>query len=938
MWDSRRSAVETLGDNWSRWGAFGALGAVCLLAVVLRAYYVRNVFRGEDVLLIQVDPWKYRVHIERLTEQLRGPFDPAVVSDPGRAVGTGRGTGLSPTGQDDLMVATLTWIAELFGGTPRAVGTVLAAYPVVVAVLICVAVYLATTWLTEERWAGVVAAGVVAITPANVYRTALGFGDHHAFDYLWLALTLVLISYLLRKEELPRSRWVGAIAALGLVLAGQTLSWGGSPLLIAPYTGFALLLLVSTLRTDQSPAAVVGPFATSLFFAVELVVIPFYYLAWQTTTVVALLVVQTAILAVLVGLGEVSHRYVASPGLRVGGLLAVCVVAAGVVFQRVPEVTELLETGRSYFSRTTGTVAEATSLVGGEAPIGTVLSFFGPLFVLFLMGLVWSSWQVLKERDPGRLAVVTYAWYFLGLTVVQRRFAGELSVFFAVLVAISVVDLSRHYSRIRTATERAVAFLDTGSGDASSTTRGDLSALFTVTVLVVFVLSVTVAQVPLTMERRVVTDAEYDATQRIEAAAAERNGTGLTSNRNVFSPVNSRLMYNYYAHDGNIWFFEEKSRYAQFLVATDEEEWHRRLAGRGAGFVVVTNSHDVSTSSAIHTKLQDNLGSARGDVPGVARYGVIFRSSDDSTTVYTLVPGARLSGRAQGNQTVTVTTTVETPEQRVVYERTPQTTADGWYSVVVPYAGTYRAGDARIEVSQEMVDSGGTVGRAPTGAYWPLDERRGTVLFDHEGNNHAVGNGLQWTSGVTGSAVLFDGEGQATVAGESRLAASDGFTLSMWARTGSATGQSSANRARVVSTTPASGYQQTAGYQIGLDGGTVVGAVGDGTTATVLSGPRIDDGRWHQVVLTWDGETAGLYVDGCPRAADEFRSTPSLSDPLVFGASTDNTRRFVGALDEVRFRDDAVSATRIRSQFERVRDTTDVATNQSTTCRGSRSA
>ena len=922
--------VRTVANHLrSQWRTIGTLGGLCLLAVGVRAYYFTSVFRGEDVLLLQVDPWKYQVHIERLTEQLRGPFDPAVWADPGRAVGTGQ-AGLSPTGQDDLMVATLTWFAELLGGTPQAVGTVLATYPVVVAVAMCLAAYLATVWLTGERWAGLVAAGVLAITPAHAYRTALGFGDHHAFDYLWLAATFVGICYLTRDEAFSRRRWLGVTAALGLPLAGQTLSWGGSPILLVPYACFTTLLLVSTLRTDQSPISVVGPFVTSLVVAAELVLVAFFFLSWQTTTVVVLLLVQTVALVLLVGLGEFNHRYVSSPGIAAGGVAAAGAAVAFVALQRVSSIVDLLETGRAYFSRTTGTVAEATPLFVGNNPLGTVLSFFGPLFVLFVGGLLWSSWRAGRTHQPGRLAVVTYAWYFVALSAVQRRFAGELSLFFAIVVAVSLVDLSRLRPGVGAAVERSVQFVRGGAGDEQEPSRNDLTTLFVATLVAVFLVTTTVAQVPLTMENRIVTDAEYEATQRIEAHATNQDGR---TGRNVFSPVNSRLMYNYYAHDGNIWFFEEKSRYAQFLVDTDDEQWHRRLTRRGTGFVVVSDSYDVGTNAAIHTKLQDNLGSARRDVSGVGQYQLIFRSRDDSTTVYALVPGARLTGQGAGNESVVVTTTVETPGRRLVYERTPRTTADGWYSVVVPYAGTYQANGEPVDVASETVSAGGIVGQEPTTAHWALDERGGTVLFDQAGKNHAVGRGLTWTPGVVDSAVAFDGTSHATVGGVSRLDARDGFTLSLWVRTVTNTdSEASTDRPRVVSTAPRGGYQATRGFQIGLDDGAIVGAVGDETTTAVLSGPRVDDGRWHHVALAWNGTVVGLYVDGCQERTGTFQAALTPTEPLVFGASTDHTNLFVGAVDDVRFRDEAVAATQLRAEFERVRDTTDAPTSQSTAC------
>ncbi|WP_161570019.1 STT3 domain-containing protein [Salinigranum halophilum] len=675
-----------------------------MLAVGVRSYYVSDVFRGTDVLLVQVDPWKYQVHLEALTAQTRGPLDTSLFVDPGRVVGAGQRSGLTPTGQDDLMVATLGWIAELFGGGPSAVGTVLATYPVVVGAVLCILAYLSTRWLTGERWAGFVAAGLLAITPANVYRTALGFGDHHAFDYLWLAVTFTAIVFLTHRGEMPRRHWFGTIGVLGLALAAQTLAWEGSPLLLAPYTGFVFVALLSTLRAGQSPVPEAGPLVAGLAIAVEIVVVAVFYLSWQTTTFVVLLLAQIVVLGGLVGLAELGHRYVGSSVATGSSVVGAVAVAAFVVFQRVPESTELLNTGAAYFSQTTGTVAEATPLVTVNDPVVTVLSFFGPLFILFVPGLLWTTGRALRAHRPGLLALSTYAWYFLALSVVQRRFTGELSLFFAVVISVGLVDLVRLRPEISESVFNVLPFGRADEETDRELSNGTLVTVFSVTLTVVFLISVTVAQVPLTMQHRTVTDAEYAATQEVEAYAAEHPGTGQ-----VFSSIDSSLMYNYYAHDGPIWNNDVKANYRPFLFATDDVEWHHRLTREGNGFVVVTDTYDIADESALHTKLHDNLGSARGDVDGLGGYRLVYRSSDGSTTVYALVPGARLTGTAAPNTTISVTSSVEVKETTVMYERTFRTTANGSFRVVVPYPGTYQVGNETTQVSELAVLRGTNV-------------------------------------------------------------------------------------------------------------------------------------------------------------------------------------------------------------------------------------
>lgn len=82
--------------------------------------------------------------------------------------------------------------------------------------------------------------------------------------------------------------------------------------------------------------------------------------------------------------------------------------------------------------------------------------------------------------------------------------------------------------------------------------------------------------------------------------------------------------------------------------------------------------------------------------------------------------------------------------------------------------------------------------------------------------------------------------------------------------------------------------------------------------------PRVDDGRWHQAVVTWQrGSTATLYLDGrqigtVPHNANEF-----VAAKVRIGRPAANSfSRFLnGSLDDVRFYDRVLSAAEVAEAF-----------------------
>jgi len=100
----------------------------------------------------------------------------------------------------------------------------------------------------------------------------------------------------------------------------------------------------------------------------------------------------------------------------------------------------------------------------------------------------------------------------------------------------------------------------------------------------------------------------------------------------------------------------------------------------------------------------------------------------------------------------------------------------------------------------------------------------------------------------------------------------------------------------------------------------------EGPWTILTSGPgAISAGRWHQLVLRWDGSNAALIVDAKLRAQSSYTPVPGMglsysgAFPIYFGAASNwpgqGNREFLGKMAEIRFYARARSNGDIQSEY-----------------------
>src|ERR1043166_1247755 len=222
---------------------------------------------------------------------------------------------------------------------------------------------------------------------------------------------------------------------------------------------------------------------------------------------------------------------------------------------------------------------------------------------------------------------------------------------------------------------------------------------------------------------------------------------------------------------------------------------------------------------------------------------------------------------------------------------------------------------------------------APTGAagYWSFDDGTATDNSGSGFNGTLVG-GPTVVAGKSGQALNFNGSSQYVNIGNVLNPGSSDFSVFAWVKTTQGGGFN-----MIVSKRDSSGSNNS-GYQLfqNSSGGPSF-TFGDGNSSRVRidsTGPRINDGAWHLVGVVFTRSGNGvLYVDNAQAANGVGLITSqsgSVSNSLPLRIGTENnsnsTYNWVGAIDEVRIFNSALSPQDVTSLYNAANGPLTIAT------------
>ncbi|MEV6180930.1 LamG-like jellyroll fold domain-containing protein [Streptomyces sp. NPDC052015] len=226
---------------------------------------------------------------------------------------------------------------------------------------------------------------------------------------------------------------------------------------------------------------------------------------------------------------------------------------------------------------------------------------------------------------------------------------------------------------------------------------------------------------------------------------------------------------------------------------------------------------------------------------------------------------------------------------------------------------------ARVrEINRRVIAAGAAAGERQElkgGGHWALDEGTGTTAKDDGPNDRPLrlSEGATWTTGVSGSALRFDGRGQYAETDGPVLDTTGSYSVSAWVTLDSLPG----NYATAVSQ---DGRRQASPFYLQYGQGAFAFSTPDQKRARLAITP--ERGRWYHLVGVRDGSSneIKLYVDGKPAATATAGPNYVGSGPLAVGrAQWDgvDTDFWHGAVDQVHAYDKALTAEEVSALHTR---------------------
>ncbi|WTC20588.1 PA14 domain-containing protein [Streptomyces cellulosae] len=220
-------------------------------------------------------------------------------------------------------------------------------------------------------------------------------------------------------------------------------------------------------------------------------------------------------------------------------------------------------------------------------------------------------------------------------------------------------------------------------------------------------------------------------------------------------------------------------------------------------------------------------------------------------------------------------------------------------------------------VNLKVIAAGASAGqreRLKGGGHWSLDEGAGTTAKDDgpNGKGLTLTEGATWTTGVSGSALKFDGQGQFAQTDGPVLDTTGSYTVSAWVTLDALPG----NYATAVSQ---DGRRQASPFYLQYGQGAFAFSTPAGQRARLEIRPEL--GRWYHLVGVRDGATnqITLYVDGKKAATVTGGPNYVGSGPLAVGRAKwngDDTDFWNGSVDEVHAYDRALTAEEVTALHE----------------------
>jgi len=413
------------------------LGVSLYLRIVLP---YDHVFVGDWIKFTGVDVYYHMRIVDNLVHNFPhlNSLDPYMLYPSGVGLGSFRFF--------DYLLAGIIWLIGLGAPSQHTTDVVGVYFPAVLAALTVIPVYFIGKALFN-RWAGVMAAGLIAISPGEFLgRSILGFTDHHVAEVLFTTtavLFLILALKSARQKQLTFSHlkhrdWAiiakplmyGLLA--GIFLGIYLLTWQGALLFVfIIFAYFVIQFMIDHLRGEATDY--LGIIGVITFLVALVTFVPMFHQKVHLASLVIALLTPAALSVVsrLMASRKIKPAYypLSLFGLGLVGLAVLYMVNPSLLNSMLGKFSIFTPAGASL------TILEMQPIFfpGGEFSLAVAWGNFTTGFFLSFVSLGILIYLVIRQTEADRVLFLVWSLVILVATLGQRRFAYYFTVNVALL-------------------------------------------------------------------------------------------------------------------------------------------------------------------------------------------------------------------------------------------------------------------------------------------------------------------------------------------------------------------------------------------------------------------------------------------------------------------------------------------------------------------------
>ncbi len=398
-----------------------------------------KVFVGDWVKFTGVDAYFFMRIVDNLVHNFPhlNSFDPYMLY-PG---GGGPGSRTFFT----YFIASITWLIGLGSPTQHTVDTVGVYFPAVLGALTVIPVYFIGKALFN-RWAGVIAAGLVGIFPGEFLgRSLLGFTDYHVAEVLFTTIVMLFL-ILAVKSATQRGMtfkhvksWDWRIISkpfiysllAGIFLGIYFLTWQGALLFVFIIFAYIVIqFVIDHLRKKSTDYLCLISFIT---FGIALVMSQPIFLDMMSLVSLIIAILIPVVLALL---SNFMARRSTKPIFYLIAILGLGLVSLAIIRVANPSLLRMIMGPFNIFSWPIGTtVLEMQPLLfpSGNFSLSVGWGNFTTGLFLSFISLVILIYLIIRRGETDKTLFVAWSLVTLAATLSMRRFAYYLVVNVALL-------------------------------------------------------------------------------------------------------------------------------------------------------------------------------------------------------------------------------------------------------------------------------------------------------------------------------------------------------------------------------------------------------------------------------------------------------------------------------------------------------------------------